>query len=156
MPRAAVALETPNPGAGARPPRSFRFRRVHLAVIGIAIVAVWLVLVFARALGDVDRATARQQGVAAAAATLQAQLDADKREQQIVQTDGFQRLQARAYGMGAPGEVVFTLPQDAPSPAPITPLGGSTGATSLPGGSGASADAPSRPLDAWLRLIFGN
>ena len=148
MPRAAVALESPNPGASARPPRSFRLRRMHLILIAIGIVAVWLVFVFAHALGDVDQATARHQTVAAAAASLQAKLDADHRELEIVQSDAFQRLQARAYGMGAQGEVVFSLPQDAPSPAPITPLGGS--ATTR------TASAPAAPLDAWLKLIFGN
>ncbi len=148
MARAAVALDSPNPGASARAPRSFRLRRMHFVLIAIALVAVWLVFVFARAMGDVDRATARQNGVAAEAAALQARLDADHRELALVQTDAFQRLQARAYGMGAPGEVVFTLPQDAPAPAPITPLGG--------GASSATSATQASPLDAWLKLIFGN
>ena len=148
MPRAAVALESPNPGASARPPRSFRLRRMHLVLIGIAIVAVWLVFVFARAMGDVDKATARQHSIAAEAAALQARLDADHREQVLVQTDAFQRLEARAYGIGAPGEVVFSLPQDAPSAAPITPLGGAA--------ASATSAAPVSPLDAWLKLIFGS
>ena len=112
MARAAVALESPNPGASARPSRpQFRPRRLHALLIAIAIVAIWLVFVFARALGDVDHATARKQSIAAEAATLQARLDADHREQLIVQTDGFQAMQARAYGLGAPGEIVFSLPR---------------------------------------------
>ena len=65
-----------------------------------------------------------------------------------MQTDAFQRLEARAYGIGAPGEVVFSLPQDAPSPAPITPLGGGTAADPIA--------TQATPLDAWLKLIFGN
>jgi len=117
-------------------------------LIGLGIVAVWLVFVFAHALGDVDHATARQQGIASEAAALQQRLDADRRELALVQTDAFQRLQARAYGMGAPGEVVFSLPLDAPSPAPITPLG--AGQTTM-----APDSEPATPLDAWLRLLFG-
>jgi hypothetical protein len=151
MPRAAVALASPNPGASARPKGSFRLRWVHLLVVGIAIVAVWLVLVFARALGDVDKATTRQQGVAAEATTLQQRLDADHRELLLVQTDAFQRMQAREYGMGAAGEVVFSLPQDAPSPAPITLLGGAT----AQGTSATRASPAASPLDAWLKLLFG-
>lgn len=148
MARAAVALESPNPGASARPTRpQFRPRRLHAILIALGIIAVWLIFVFARALGDVDHATARQQSIAAEAATLQARLDADHRELQLVQTDAFQALQARAYGMGAPGEIVFSLPQDAPSPPPITPLGATT-TTEV-------SAAPS-PLDAWLKILFGN
>lgn len=148
MTRAAVALDSPNPGASALPKRpQFRPRRWHAVLIAIGIVAIWLVFVFARALGDVDHATATKQGIAAEAATLQARLDADHRELQLVQSDAFQRMQARAYGLGAPGEVVFSLPQDAPSPPPITPLGATT--TSDVG-------ATESPLDAWLRIIFGN
>jgi hypothetical protein len=151
MPRAAVALATPESRAasGRAGPRGFRLRRLHLVLIGLAIIGVWLVFVFARALGDVDHATSRQQAVAEEASTLQARLDADRRELLLVQTDAFQRLQARAYGLGGPGEVVFSLPQDAPSPPPITPLGG--GQRSATG----TTDSVT-PLDAWLRLIFGN
>jgi len=121
---------------------------VHLLLIGLAVVGVWLVFVFARALGDVDHATARQQTVANEASALEARLSADKRELALVQTDAFQRLQARAYGLGAVGEVAFSLPQDAPSPPPITPLGAAQAAT------GVAADTTS-PLDAWLSLLFG-
>jgi hypothetical protein len=151
MPRAAVALATPESRAasGRAGPRGFRLRRLHLVLIGLAIVGVWLVFVFARALGDVDHATSRQQAVAEEASTLQARLEADRRELLLVQTDAFQRLQARAYGLGGPGEVVFSLPQDAPSAPPITPLGGGQR-------SATSATDSVTPLDAWLRLIFGN
>ena len=151
MARAAVALESPNPGASARPSRpQFRPRRLHALLIAIAIVAIWLVFVFARALGDVDHATARKQSIAAEAATLQARLDADHREQLIVQTDAFQAMQARAYGLGAPGEIVFSLPQDAPSPAPITPLGATTTTAAATAGyaAGRLAADPVRKLAA--------
>lgn len=147
MARAAVALDSPNPGASARPPRSFKLRRVHLALIALAVVAVWLVFVFAKALSDVDHATAVHQSIAAETQTLQARLDADKREQDVVQTDAFQRMQARAYGMGVTGEIVFTLSHDAPSPPPIAPLGA--------GAAKSAADADS-PLDAWLKILFGS
>ena len=45
---------------------------------------------------------------------LQAELDAGRRELTLVQTDAFQALQARALGYGGNGELVFTLPADAP------------------------------------------
>lgn len=104
-------------------------------------------IVFANALGDVDRASSRQRAIAAETAQQQARLDADKRELALVQTDAFQRLQARAYGLGAPGEIVFSLPADAPSPASITPLGATDAKPT-------AADVET-PLDAWLGLLFG-
>ena len=147
MARAAVALDSPNPGASARPRRSFKLRRIHLALTLLGIVAVWLVFVFAKALSDVDHATAIHQSIATETEALQQRLDADHREQEIVQTDAFQRMQARAYGMGATGEIVFTLPLDAPSPPPITPLGAA---------AAKSASETVSPLDAWLQILFGN
>jgi type II secretory pathway pseudopilin PulG len=168
MPRAAVALagtdaraadaraadaraarSTPSTRTGSR--AAFRPRRLHAILVAIAIVSVWLVLVFARALGDVDRATARHQQMSDDAAALQTRLDADRRELALVQTDAFQRLQARAYGMGAANEVVFSLPADAPTPAPIVPLG----ATSAAADDAAPASATT-PLDAWLEILFGD
>ena len=114
----------------------------------MAIIGVWLVFVFARALGDVNRATDKQQVIGAEAAILQQRLDADRAELFLVQTDAFQRLQARAYGMGGPGEVIFSLPQDAPLPQPIVPLGGVQSRSDEP--------AAVTPLDAWLKILFGN
>jgi len=107
------------------------------------IVAFWLVLTFGRALGQLNDATQRQHTAAADAAALQSQLDAGRRELALVQTDAFQRLQARALGMGEMGELIFTLTSDAPPPA-IVPLGRS-----------ASAAVEKGPLDAWLELLFG-
>ena len=128
--------------------RSIPPRRL-LLLLGLAIAAVWLVFVFAGSIADGDRATAREQQVAAEANAMQARLDADKQELAIVQTDAFQRIQARAYGMGGPGEIIFSLPSDAPSPPPVTPLGASSA-------DSASATAAQTPLDAWLSLLFGH
>jgi hypothetical protein len=128
---------------------SLRPRRIHVFLVALAIVSVWIVFVFARALGDLDRASARQAGIASEANALQARLDADRRELQLVQTDGFQRLQARSYGLGAPGEQVFSLGPGAPSPPPIVPLGGLQPAGTTDAGA-------QTPLDAWLNILFGN
>ncbi len=109
----------------------------------ILLVAVWLVLVFGRALTELNEATQRAAALTAESATLEAQLEAGWRELELVQTDAFQRLQARAYGMGGAGERAFSLAADAPSPAPIVPLGGE------------STTVPRTPLESWLRLLFG-
>jgi hypothetical protein len=112
--------------------------------LGLLIVAFWIVLAFGRALGQLNDATLRQQEAAAEAGRFQAQLEAGRRELALVQTDAFQRLQARSLGMGEAGELVFTLTDDAPPPQ-IVPLG-QRDATSATQG----------PLEAWLELLFGD
>lgn len=123
--------------------RGLRPGRTQLFALGILIVAFWLVVVFGRALGQLNDATVRQQAAAAEAGTLQAQLEAGRREVALVQTDAFQRLQARSLGMGERGELVFTLTSEGPPPQ-IVPLG-QRDATSATQG----------PLEAWLELLFG-
>lgn len=124
--------------------RGLRPGGMQLLALGILVVAVWLVVTFGRALGDLNDATLRQQAAAAEVGTLQAQLEAGRRELALVQTDAFQHLQARALGMGGAGELVFTLTSDAPPP-PIVPLG-----------RRAVTSATQGPLEAWLELLFGN
>lgn len=151
MPKAAVAVAPDSELSGRLDSlgrqigygRGLRPGRAQLLVLAIVIVAFWLVLTFGRALGQLNDATQRQQTADADAAALQLQLEAGRRELALVQTDAFQRLQARALGMGEMGELIFTVTSDAPPPA-IVPLGQS-----------ASALVEKGPLDAWLELLFG-
>lgn len=164
MPRPAVAVATAGgaPGRARSGPdtdlnarlttlgrqigygRGFRPGRAQLFAFGILIVAFWLVVTFGGTLGQLNNATQREQTAAAEAAALQLQLEAGRRELALVQTDAFQRLQARALGMGETGELVFTLASDAPPPA-IVPLGQRN-----------TTSATQGPLEAWLELLFGS
>lgn len=123
--------------------RGMRPRRSQLLALGVLILAFWLVLVFGRALGQLNEATQREAVAASDAAALQLQLEAGRRELALVQTDAFQSLQARALGMGANGELIFTLTSDELPPR-IVPLGQSE-----------PASAHTGPLEAWLELLFG-
>lgn len=125
--------------------RGLRPRRAQILGIALVILAFYLVVVFGRALGQLNDATQRETAAAAETRTLQAQLEAGRRELVLVQTDAFQSQQARALGMGKNGELIFALTADAPPPAPIVPLGGSS-----------SSGAAHSPLDAWLELLFAN
>lgn len=127
------------PGGG----RSLRPARNYLLIIGLALLAVWLVLVFGRALTQLNEASERAAAVSAESAALQARLEAGQRELELVQTDSFQSLQARSYGLGAEGERAFGLEADAPPPPPIVPLGTE------------SATVSRTPLEAWLGVLFG-
>jgi cell division protein FtsB len=119
--------------------------RNYLLLLGLVAIAVWLVLVFSRTLGDLNQATARETAVRSEAEQLQARLDQVNRELALVETDAFLSLKARGYGMGEPGERVFALEPDAPPPPTILPLGGEQ-----------PAIEQVSPLEAWLELLFGN
>lgn len=125
--------------------RKFRPRRSQLLLVLLIILGFWLVLVFGRALTEVNETTDRYAAVAAETDALRARLDAGRRELLLVQTDSFQRLQARSFEMGDPGEIVFFLDSGMNGPAPIVPIAG----------PGSAAPAGS-PLDAWLDLLFGD
>ena len=142
------AVNTPADASGARAPaplgiRRFKLTRAHLVTVVIAIVALWVVLSFGRTITALNSATDREQLLVDETAALAAQLEASNRELALVQTEGFQALQARAFGIGKPTEVNFSLEPGAPSPQPLVPLG-----------SEANRAAPQTPLDAWLRLLF--
>ena len=124
--------------------RGLRPGRAQILLLGLLIVAFWLLLVFGRALAQLNDAESREVAAANEAQALQMQLDAGRRELELVQTDGFQRLQARALGMGGNGELVFSLSGDAPEAPAIVPLGGAAG-----------GEAEISPLESWLRLLFG-
>jgi hypothetical protein len=157
MPRAAVAVATAGDAvAGTRsranpgleqvgPRRKLRPGRSHFLLLLVAALAVWLVVVFGRALTDVNEATQRQQVLTAESQALTQRLEAGRHELELVQTDAFQRLQARSFGMGESGELVFSLQPGTPDAPPIARLGG----------TGAALSALS-PLDAWLELLFGD
>lgn len=125
--------------------RRFRPRRTHLGLIVVLIIGSWAVLSFGRTITQLNSASDRQAALAAETATISAQLAAGQRELELVQTDGFQALQARAFGIGAPGEIAFSLESAAPTAPRVAPLGSV--------GQGAP---PQTPLDAWLRLLFGD
>lgn len=125
--------------------RGLRPRRRQILAIILVVLAFWLLVTFGRALGQLNDATQREIAAAAETRALQAQLESGRRELMLVQTDAFQGMQARALGMGENGERAFALTADAPPHPQIVPLGG----------SGASAASKS-PLDAWLKLLFGN
>lgn len=125
--------------------RRFRPGRSHLGLIVLLVIAFWVALGFARTITQLNAATERQVALTAETAALTAQLDAGHRELELVQTDGFQALQARAFGIGAPTEVAFALESGAPAAVPVVPLG-----------SDGPGTEPQTPLDAWLRLLFGD
>ena len=111
------------------------------------VVAVWIVIVFARQVGEASAATTRAAQMQAENATLAAEIEALQHERELIQRPAFIEQQARAYKLGGNREVPFTLAPDAP-PLPADAPGSS--ATRL----GAVPETRT-PLDAWLDVLFG-
>jgi hypothetical protein len=121
--------------------------RRRVAVLGCAMLAAWIVIAFARQVGEASDAAARAQDIASGNATLRLEVAAMERELELIGRQRFIEQQARAYGVGGGREVPFTLAADAP------PL-----ADDAPGSSalrvGAAMESVS-PLERWLTVLFG-
>ena len=120
-------------------------RRAGL-IIG-AVVAAWVVLLFAHQVGQASEAVARVQVLQQANVARQATVASLQGELDVVQKSAYVQQQARGYRLGGANEIPFTLAPDAP------PL-----ASDAPGSAGLHAGAPTQrpsPLESWLRLLFG-
>jgi hypothetical protein len=140
---APAAPNDPRPGPPPIVPPLPVGRRQVALLVG-ALVVLWIVVVVARAVSASAAARDRTDALRVENASLAAQYAARQRELLTVQSGAFVRLEARAYGMGAPGERTFALRPGSPSPQPIRLLGSET--TSTP---------PGAPIDAWMTLLFG-
>jgi hypothetical protein len=134
MPTDAVAL-------AAR--RHLLPRRVSLYVVIGVVVALWVVISFGRALATLNEAHQRAASLRAETAALEMRLAQGEAEMKLAQTPAFQHMLARALGMGPSGEQAFALTAGAPPAPAVEPLG-------------ADPAARGAPLDAWLRLLFGD
>jgi hypothetical protein len=92
-------------------------------IVGAAIVAVWLVVVFAGIVSRADEleATADRERQTRDALVIQSELVDD--EIDFVRSEAFVQQAAREHGYGTDGEQHFRLPDDAGTPPPIHPLG---------------------------------
>jgi hypothetical protein len=121
--------------------------RRQVALILGALVAVWIVVLFARQIGDASAATTRAEELAAANELLRADIEASRRELLLIQRHDYVLLQARGYGLGKGREIPFSLAADAP-PLP----------SDAPGSAAVRVGAdttPSTPFDRWMELLFG-
>jgi cell division protein FtsB len=120
-------------------------RRIALAIA--ALVAAWVIVLFARQVGEASEASTRADEMRAQNETLAGDVAALEQELSLIQRQAYVEQQAREYRLGAPREQPFILAADAP---PLPPDAPGTAATRL----GADADAAT-PLDSWLDLLFG-
>ena len=135
----------PGPDLGGLSIAGITRRRVAWSLA--AVVSVWIVLVFARQVGDAGAAADRAAGLRVENAGLVSQVDDLQRELDLVQRQTFIQQEARAYGLGTRGERPFALGSGAE---PLGPDAPGSAAVRL----GARPDRTA-PLDVWLDLLFG-
>ena len=115
--------------------------------IGLGVLlAAWIVVVFARQVSEAAAATGRAESMLAANAAKRADIDSLEGELALIQDPHYVLQQARAYRLGDPHEIPFTLAQGAPPLGPDAP-----GSAALRVGRPTSVS----PLERWLTLLFG-
>jgi hypothetical protein len=119
----------------------------RMAIILGALVAAWIILLFARQVGDASAASARAEAMIADNAVRHAEIAALERELGRIQQRRFILQQARSHGLGGHNEIAFTLDPDAP-PLPVD----------APGSAALRVGAPPSvsPLESWLNILFGS
>jgi hypothetical protein len=133
------------PDLAALPIAGITRRRMAAVVAGI--LAAWIVIVFARQVSEASAATGRAVGIAADNVALQRQVAGLDRELDLIARQRFVQQQARAYRLGGPKEIAFTLSPDAPALDEDAP---GSAAVRL----GAVTDEV-EPLERWLTVLFG-
>ncbi len=121
--------------------------RRHLAGLIGVLVAVWIVVVFARQVGEAQAAASRAEQIARDNVTLTTEVAGLARELDQIQRQGYIEQQARGYGLGATKEIPFALAEDAPALSADAP-----GSASVRLGADRTRVSP---LESWLTLLFG-
>jgi cell division protein FtsB len=112
-----------------------------------ALLACWVLLVFARQISEAAAASDRADELAAANQQLAAHVAGLEAEYDLIRDPEFIALEARKYGFGEGREIPFQLANDAP------PL-----ASDAPGSAAVKLGAvptTRTPLEGWLEVLFG-
>jgi cell division protein FtsB len=121
-------------------------RRRMAALLGV-LLAAWIVVVFARQVGEASAATAKAADIAAGNVALRQEVAALQGELGVIGRPEYVSQQARGYGLGSRTEVAFRLAPDAPSLPANAP-----GSAAVRLGSELTDVSP---LERWLTLLFG-
>src|SRR5262245_46162266 len=122
------------------------FTRRRIAMVMGALLAAWVIVIFARQVSEAAAASTRAQSMVAENAAKQAEIAGLERELQAIQQPRYIAQQARGYGLGFAREIPFSL---APGASPLP--------ADAPGSAVRRVGAvPSMsPLERWLTILFG-
>jgi cell division protein FtsB len=133
------------PGLAALPIAGITRRRI--AAVVAAVLAVWILGVFVRQVGEASAATTEADRLAASNLSQAAHVASLERELELIARSKFIKQQARGYGLGTPREIPFALAADAP-PLPDDAPGSAAQRV------GVEREAVP-PLERWLTVLFG-
>ena len=145
-PEATRDDSTEQSSAASGPAVSFTRRRLALLVAGL--FALWLVGVFARQVGEASTAASQADQMRARNAAMERDVASLEQELTLIKQPAFVSQMARAYLLGSPREIPFSVDPSAPSPG-----------ANAPGSAGIKPEVPTsqqRPLDSWLQVLFGS
>jgi hypothetical protein len=135
---------TPSPLPG--PSISITGRRLALLIGGL--LALWLVGMFARQVGEAASAASQADQMRARNAAMARDVASLEQELKLIKQPAFVSQMARGYLLGSPREIPFTVDPNAPAlPA------------NAPGSVGIKPDPNVRtvgPLESWLQALFGS
>ena len=140
-----VAARPTEPGLGALPVVGITRRRMAAAVA--VLLAVWILGVFVRQVGEASTATGKADELAADNIALAAHVASLERELELIARPRYVNQQARGYQLGSPKEIPFALAPGAPALPEDAP-----GSKALAVGQDR---AETSPLDSWLTVLFG-
>jgi cell division protein FtsB len=121
--------------------------RRRVAILIGALVAAWVIVLFARQVGEASEATARADAMRATTAQLQVDVAGLESELALIQRQAYIEQAARGYRLGTPNEIPFALADDAPA----LPADAPGSATVRLG----TVSVRVTPLESWARLLFG-
>ena len=121
--------------------------RRRLGFLAASLVAIWVVAVFARQVGDAGAAASQAARLAQDNAALAAEVQSLQGEVELIVRPDYIAIQARAHGLGAPHEIAFTL-----APSVAEPVDGAPGSAAVRLGAHVASQSP---LESWLSLLFG-
>ncbi len=122
--------------------------RRRIAILIAALVAAWVIVLFARQVGEASEATARADAMRIANVQLESEVSALESELSLIQKQAYIAQAARQYRLGKPKEVPFALEADAPALPDDAP---GSALVRL----GTKTEQPT-PLESWARLLFGD
>jgi cell division protein FtsB len=122
--------------------------RRRIALLIGALVAAWVIVLFARQVGEASEASARADAMRASNVRLEVDVAALESELALIQRQAYINQVAREYRLGKAQEIPFALADDAPALAEDAP-----GSVTVRLGA---EEPPPPPLESWARLLFGD
>ena len=121
--------------------------RRHVGWLAAGLISVWILLIFARQVGEASDAASRATQLASDNAALATEVQSLENEVALIVRPEYVGEQARAYRFGSPHEIPFAL-----APSVAAPVDGAPGSASVRLGA---RDDRQTPLESWLSLLFG-